>query len=288
MKNLILLMILCSSALFAQSERIAPILTSKIFLSRHIDFEFKKWTDIQGKVSTPPATWILLLRIANNEGESCLFYRENYEKMKGVLRLSSASECGELYDQPNYSLDHLEDLKMSFDERSGIILLSLTERGKERELQFLYPSFKVQKQSYNLLDDSSASGVLSYISLTSKAKERVQTLGKINDNYRDESAVQCHKVDDKCQDVTPNNCSTCAYGFFEVVDHHCPQGGSKYCGINRCGEQGQPACPRGEIAATRLLPPGEVLDWCSKESSAGFCQQGLTTSCDGNGVLICL
>ena len=42
-----------------------------------------------------------------------------------------------------------------------------------------------------------------------------------------------------------NNCSNCPFGDFEVVGKSCPAGRVKFCGPNKCGEKGWPACVRG-------------------------------------------
>lgn len=267
----------------AWAQNLESLLRSDLFLAQKTELEFKKW--VKGTtVNAPPATWILLLKSTLNEEykESCLFYRA------GEVRMVRKENCSQDYDNPVVSEKHKkeESLKMSFSEKDSLLSIEVGAKS----MSFDLPSFKSFKSSYDLLSDGSPKGRLSYISLsgTSSLKAKRKLVGNFSDNYRDGSAELCHQVDRSCQNVTENNCSSCRYGWYEVVDYHCPQGGSKYCGVNRCGDQGQPACPRGEIAASRLLGESEILEWCSKDSAAGFCQQGLSAHCDGNGILICL
>lgn len=267
----------------AWAQNVEVLLRTDLFLAQKTDFEFKKWMK-GAKISAPPATWILLLKNTLNEEykESCLFYRP------GELRLVRRANCTQNYENPMASEEHeqKESLEMSFNEKDSILLMNIGAKS----LSFDVPTFKSRQNSFELLSDGSPEAKLSYISIsgTSPLKSTRKLVGMFSDNYRDGSAELCHQVDRSCQNVTEDTCSDCRYGWYEVVDHHCPQGGSKYCGVNRCGDQGQPACPRGEIAASRLLGEGEILEWCSKDSVAGFCQQGLSPHCDGNGVLICL
>lgn len=108
-------------------------------------------------------------------------------------------------------------------------------------------------------------------------------IGNIHDNYLDRTAIKCHQVNSKCETVGKNECNRCRFGWFETIDSACPNQGSKYCGISRCGERGQPACWRGKHLFGELKQ-----NQCIDHKVAGFCQRGLNTECDGNGTLICL
>ena len=109
-------------------------------------------------------------------------------------------------------------------------------------------------------------------------------LGGEGDDYRDGSAVPCHRVDSECRDVLANRCHLCRHGHFEVIDHACPQGGGKFCGTGECGGRGRPACLLGLSRAH----PGFRERPCQEHSPAGFCLPGLHQACDENGVLVCL
>lgn len=93
----------------------------------------------------------------------------------------------------------------------------------------------------------------------------------------------CHGINGDCKNVVSYRCDECKSGFYEVVDFNCPQGGSKYCGSDQCGEKNQPACPRGyNILETKLRT------LCFDGSPAGFCSPGLKTFCNEDQILICI
>ncbi len=287
---LLLLIAISQSATLAATFGLEMVLQDKIFKADKIEFNFEKWVNANGVVSTPPATWVLLLKMRSSGSEYCLFYRSEFEDKKGVLRFNESPACEESYDRPQYSADFINELTLKFNKSESAFEMGLAFSKSEdaKNYKFFFPSYKGEREALKALSDSAPSGAFSYLSLSPSSEPKFELIGKFGDNYRDSSATICHKVNAKCEDEIPNHCSQCAFGAYEVVDHLCPQGGSKFCGINHCGEQGQPACPRGELAAGRSLSQGEVLDWCSKDSPAGFCQNGLTPTCDGNKILICL
>lgn len=93
----------------------------------------------------------------------------------------------------------------------------------------------------------------------------------------------CHGVNSNCQDVVGYRCENCPEGFYEVVDFNCPQGGSKYCGVDNCGKKNEPACPRGyKILGSKLK------SLCFDGSPAGLCGPGLETFCNEDNILICI
>lgn len=110
-------------------------------------------------------------------------------------------------------------------------------------------------------------------------------LGNQKDTYSDNSSVQCRSVLKNCDLKAPDECHRCRYGWYEVVDHNCSIGGSRYCGRDRCGERGMPACLKGRSIFKEVNKKSTI---CYENSPFGYCQDHLRTSCDGNGVLICL
>lgn len=282
-KFILLLFVICPFMLCAQDSQFESLLRSDLFTAAKVDQEFGKWLKGE-KLVTPPATWVLLLKTP----DSCLFYREAFEKRGGELRLARLTNCDSAYENADVVVREVTAVNIKFDERESMLTLSYQAKKLQLEHVFHLPSFKKKPTRFDLLSDGASESKLAYLSIATREQSEVQMLGLFNDNYRDSTAKRCHQVDSNCQNIMTHQCNSCAFGHYEVIDHHCPQGGSKFCGVNRCGEQGQPACVRGEVAATRLLKEGQILNWCSQGSPAGFCQQGLETHCDGNGVLICL
>lgn len=283
-RNILLLIIVFAPVVLkAQSSQFEALLRSDLFTAATLEQEYKKWLKGE-KLVTPPATWVLLLKAP----EACLFYRQAFEQRPGELRLVRQANCDSNYEHAEVVVKQVTALNMNFDESESKLSLSYQVQSQQFEHTFHIPSFKKNSTRFDLLSDGVGDSKLAYLAIGPSLRKSPELIGNFTDNYRDSSAKLCHQVDANCQNVMSYQCNACAFGHYEVVDHHCAQGGSKFCGVNRCGEQGQPACVRGEVAASRLLKEGEILNWCSQGSPAGFCQQGLETHCDGNGVLICL
>ncbi|MBL6989410.1 MAG: hypothetical protein ISR65_06515 [Bacteriovoracaceae bacterium] len=110
-----------------------------------------------------------------------------------------------------------------------------------------------------------------------------ELLGTIDDSYPDKTSIQCHKVDGNCQTIGDYICDRCRYGWYEVVGSACSKVKNKYCGPNKCGQRGWPACPRGYQYSRYIVTAG-----CYAGNQSGFCQENLSTYCDENKVLVCL
>ena len=55
-------------------------------------------------------------------------------------------------------------------------------------------------------------------------------------SYIDNTAVVCHDPKSEFR------CDKCKYGWYEGISK---EGVIRFCGEDRCGERGMPACPRG-------------------------------------------
>lgn len=120
------------------------------------------------------------------------------------------------------------------------------------------------------------------LSLSKLTDEKNILLGKLTDSYQEKNLIACHELNENCEVVQHFRCDQCRYGWFETVGGRCPGIKDKFCGYSRCGEKGEPACPKGNLA--------NQFDSninCADGSEAGFCAQGLRTYCE-NHVLICL
>lgn len=84
----------------------------------------------------------------------------------------------------------------------------------------------------------------------------------------------CHDVDDLCQERSPSRCHECAEGWYEIPNG-CFQG-PKYCGRDRCGEKGMPACRRG-----MKYQKQEKKFECRTDPSFVYCSPGLMVQCEG-------
>jgi hypothetical protein len=98
-------------------------------------------------------------------------------------------------------------------------------------------------------------------------------LGRLSDRFSRGSSIRCEQVSKDCRTIGENRCDECRYGWYQVVDYQCAQGGSKFCGQNHCGEKGEPACPRGSKVVS--------------VEEAGICQNDLTAVLNADHILVC-
>ena len=215
----------------------------------------------------PPNTWIALFETDSH----CLYYKTPEPPKKGSL-IWAKNGCMSFKDLAVVErLQGIGNLSLRYEREDG---------HKTLKLRYTHDGIP-KRRRYKLLNLSSdPSSPYSFFNL----KRKTSFIGDAGDNYRDGTAKTCHRVDRNCNDTLENTCHLCRYGYFEVIDHPCPQGGSKFCGQDRCGEKGQPACILGlsRLHATFRRQP------CQDYSPAGSCLSELQSSCDENGILVCL
>lgn len=129
-------------------------------------------------------------------------------------------------------------------------------------------------------ESSASAGLITGFNII-RTDEKIKLLGDFFDSYQQQNAIICHDIDDNCKEVSAFECHKCKFGWFETIRANCEQGGPKFCGLNRCGEKGEPACLKGKKLIKEEMP-------CYNDSKLGFCSPGLHTVCDENKILICL
>lgn len=236
-------------------------------------------------LTEPPFAWRALL----STSKACLWQRAIVKEDASSLRLT-AGACTDDYESKIISeVSQLNALKASFGRE-------LRFRYRESDQEVVQSIMLLNLSVLNLssgevlrLEDkkekfSSMSSTRRGSSLRIHSKmSKEELLGSLTDSYLEKTAVRCHQVNSECEDILINECHRCRYGYYEVVDHLCPQGGSKFCAPNTCGKKGEPACLRG---VKHLQQEISVL--CFVDSPAGFCEEGLVPHCDENQILICL
>ena len=222
-----------------------------------------------GKIlSEPKGIWHRILQAEDR----CLFYKTPFKK-GGEIRLGN--NCSNPYsNQLLYS--EVKNFKVEYGSSQTVLTF---ETHKSHRMEFIH--FNMQQDSPWERYDPPVSKSYRTGLLMGGWPLEMEKKGKLEDNYKNDSAQPCHRVNRNCEDILEYSCDRCRHGFFEVLDFKCPQGGSKYCGQNRCGELGQPACLRGYLA-NQVQGSSCIDDW-----EAGFCQEGLRQICDTNGILIC-
>ncbi|MCK5883208.1 MAG: hypothetical protein KAG61_05930 [Bacteriovoracaceae bacterium] len=247
----------------------------------------------------PPLTWVPLFKVTVEEkrgrGELCFFYRTPHRKVKGILKLVEV-EYGQ---RCRTVLDPLGEISIASIEGVSDLLLFTkkgTFSGAEITLTFIHNDINrsLSLPMYNMskaiplkrFSGSGRSRPINGISISSDLPLLDKNLHKGDSLLlqKNGEAISCHRVSSDCETVDPNICNRCRYGWFPGASGiSCPQGGTKYCRPNQCGERGMPACPRG-IEHRRY----KIEDICIADSPAAFCRAGLRVICTAKKELICL
>jgi hypothetical protein len=240
-------------------------------------------------INFPPYLW---KKIWQTE-KSCLWYRTPSEDDHGILRLMDLKSCDDYTKTKLFQVEDIESLKITLNSKLKLII---GINGSSHQIEFsllnLESVFK---------DDQSISRIDEKRELSSSAKlinestlriypsrfselESFPKRGSLELSYQHKADLFCHRFNEACEEVQAFDCNRCLGGWSEVVSYQCGANQvTKICGRDRCGEKGEPACPRGEFHMDI-----DEESWCYEGSRAGFCQDGLVTSCDENQVLICL
>lgn len=292
---LIFAFVSCVSPKPENEEKVFSVfLEEKLLETREVSFPLLDPFSLS-KISDPVGTWLLLFEVSSSY---CLFYKTPLGETMGRLRLNRTSDqgCSEAYDDGVIlELSNIKDLHFKLPSRRERSLDKWKEwkiEGKWKsnsfEWEFVMPLLKTvsfKNESKDVKFSKIEFKKLSSSSLrtfTSNVLSQTQLKGKYQDRYSDGEVDFCHRFNSDCEVVQEFDCETCRYGWQEVVDYQCNGGYSKICGPNRCGQRGEPACPRG---VEHLEVKSE---YCEENSKAGFCYPGLNTVCDENNVLICL
>ena len=224
---------------------------------------------IEGKIlAEPKGIWHQILKAR----ERCLFYKTPFRE-EGEIR--SGNDCSNAYSN-RLLFSGVKNFQVEYKRFKTVLEF---ETDKEHRMELIH--FNKQEETlWERYDPPVNKSYRTGLLIGGWPLEEEQK-GNFRDNYKDGSSPLCHRVDRDCQNVLEYSCDQCRFGFFEVADFKCPQGGSKYCGRSRCGEPGMPACLRG-YRANHVEVSRCVDGW-----EAGFCQEGLQRICDENGVLVC-
>ncbi|MFI5389858.1 MAG: hypothetical protein ACHQYQ_00745 [Bacteriovoracales bacterium] len=178
-------------------------------------------------------------------------------------------------------------LKFEKDKKNYKIEIPLLNLSKEEI--FLKDSKKLRPTSVSTLRFSNGilptfvPGVIFFpLGNENQGGKKIQMIGEILDNYASGTSKICHRVNENCESVGDYLCDQCKFGWFETVPTKCSLTGDKFCGIDRCGEKGFPACFRGYKYGLNQTVWG-----CNPENKAAFCQKDLNLICDPQGILIC-
>ncbi|MBC7539726.1 MAG: hypothetical protein H7281_12960 [Bacteriovorax sp.] len=236
-------------------------------------------------ITRPPGIEQLIFRLVIptpggvNFKTQCVYYQVPYKKIMGLLKIveqKNVSSCSEVSSGDSWlELIHLSDLKVKLVNFK--LILDFKYKNQKKVWTFLLPNIEngVIHEKYQAVKERKIFPGLTLLRINDEsfANGRNNYLGKLSDRMSRGTAIRCQQVDKNCQNVGENRCDSCAYGWYQVVDYTCPQGGSKFCGQNHCGEKNEPACLRG----TKVV----------EGSDSGICQSDLSAVLNADHVLVC-
>ncbi|MBP9682609.1 MAG: hypothetical protein KBD76_14490 [Bacteriovorax sp.] len=210
----------------------------------------------------------------------CVYYQVPYKNIPGIvsiLEMKKERKCPDSsLREPWVEINQVKNLRVSLENFHLIFQFSKNE--KLVTWNFPLPNLNngVLHEKFQAPREKKLYPGMSFLRMSEESitNQNNRYLGRLSDRFARGSSIRCHQVNKNCVDVGDNRCDDCAYGWYEVVDYQCPQGGSKFCGQNHCGEKNEPACPRG----TKVVH--------SEES--GICQTDLTPSRNADHILVCL
>lgn len=216
--------------------------------------------------------------LSNNR--HCVYYQVPYKEKPGKLIVEvtkNAEACSETSgENKNFlSLTEIDKLKVTFQN----FKLNLNFNYSKKDHTVTIPLVNIESglvhEKYQGLKEKRLVSGLRLLRLSDESFDFASNkyLGKLSDRFSQGNAIRCEQVNKDCQTIGENRCEQCRYGWYEVVDFQCPQGGSKFCGQNHCGEKNEPACPRG-VKVVEL-------------EEAGICQSDLEPRLNPDKILIC-
>lgn len=213
--------------------------------------------------------------------KDCLHYEIPSQQEMGklfVVTTSLSTPCEETTGIPKRDSE-LRARSLSFNiEKSHLKILFSDEKFRSKEILFQFPVLRDQRKASLFQSSVQQKYGRSVIVLSENTLEVEQpkSLGRLGDDWQSKKLVQCQKVNDECVKEV-SICDKCRYGYFEVANG-CPTGGPKFCGVDKCGMKGMPACRRGY-----LYQNGEQTKMdCRLDHSFAFCQKGLRLRCQGS------
>lgn len=236
-------------------------------------------------ITRPPGIEQLLFRLVIpaegglNFKTQCVYYQVPYKKIVGLLKIIEQKNNSDCTEASNgdvwFEFKHLSDLSVRLENFK--LILDFKFKNQKKTWTFLLPNLEngLIHEKYQAQKERKLLPGLTLLRINEESFDNGRNiyLGKLGDRMGRGSAIRCQQVDKNCQNVGENRCDLCAYGWYQVVDYSCPQGGSRFCGQNHCGEKNEPACPRGTKVVTGL--------------DSGICQSDLSAVFSADHILVC-
>ncbi len=236
-------------------------------------------------ITRPPGISQLLFRLTiPTEGglslkTHCVYYQVPYKKIPGLIKieeLKTDATCPDVGSGESWlEIKNVKDLTVSLSNFK--ITFDFKIQDQKKSWKFLLPNIEdgLVHEKYQPVKEKKLYPGMTFLRINEDSFENQNNkyLGKLSDRFSRGSSIRCLQVDKNCQNIGEDRCNECRYGWYQVVDYQCPQGGSKFCGQNHCGEKNEPACPRGI-----KVVEGE---------DTGICQNDLTAVMNADHILVC-
>lgn len=213
----------------------------------------------------------------------CVYYQVPYKKIIGKIvieELKKEESCpASSSDKPWLVIEDVSDLSVKLENYKLSLSFKSKKKMKERPVawNFLLPNLEggLIHEKYQPQTEKKLFPGMTFLKTNEETFDPVnnKSLGKLSDRLSRGSAIRCLQIDKNCNAVGEDRCGECRYGWFQVVDHDCPMGGSRFCGQNHCGEKQEPACVRGSKVVA-------IED-------AGICQSDLGAVLNADHILVC-
>lgn len=290
MKYLLIILFIACEKPVASPNSLETIF-EKLTTTYEVDYYNELFVNTSRPIIGAANTWQLLfsmktLNIESTHHKYCVLYKIPSKDKKGILKITEVKileKCTNDHRKDTISyFDAIEKLQITFINQEGWYL-SFTVNDTIQKVPLLNIHDPLRKLT---TANSSASNKID-IGITYIADERgeknfLSALGGWSDDFADGKATPCFRVDDKCKPVGRDLCQRCRFGWYTTVGQGC-QKNNKYCGIDRCGEKGWPACARGIMWSKQ-----KEIDPCFHSDKVSFCQNDLIPQCNENNELICL
>lgn len=282
--TLFLFMFFCSFGVIASSENNLRLLEANLFKDWIYATNVQEINSPNISITRPVGVELLILRLSfeesrgNNYVHHCVYYRVPFKKINGKIIITENKDSERCDETPsgkvNYELDGLQNFIYSLNSYE----LKMSFTFSKKNYNWLFPLNNLQiKSEHNRFKSESKKMRLPGLTLLRiddhPKGPNLFSLGNLDDSFSAGTAIRCYKVNKDCIEIGENLCNRCRFGFYEVVDYTCPNGGSKFCGVNHCGKKSQPACPRG--TKTR----DQEID--------GICEESLKPVANSENILIC-
>lgn len=236
-------------------------------------------------INRPPGFERLIFRLliptegGTNLKTQCIYYMVPYKKILGYFKIveqRNDSACPDISNSNSWlEFKEISDLQVKLENFK--LFLDFKHGGQKVNWSFPLPNIVdgVIHERYQAVKFKKLLPNLMLLRINEESFDNNSSryFGRMSDRLSRGSAIRCHQIDKNCQTINENRCAECAYGWYSVVDYNCPQGGSKFCGQNHCGEKNEPACLRG----ARIV----------EQEDAGICQSDLRPVFNADHILIC-